>query len=380
MKILQLTSDWKWTGPAAPMLELLLAQRDLGCEVSLACPEPPGGAASSLAQRAHGAGVEPTLLLERARGVSWWRDRADVGRLQALLRGSGFDVVHCWHTRDHVLALRATATLRGGGVRLPRVVRSHSSATPIAGWPWNRWLFGPRTAALVCVSPATAERNRWLRRGAPVVGVFGAVDLARFSPDPDPATRVRTRAQLGLEAEDRVVGIVARVQPHRRFDLLLEAMRRLARRDPGARLLVIGRGSQLDSEARRPAAQLGIGDRVVFAGYREGDFVDVLRTVDVFTYLVPGSDGTCRAVLEAAACGLPAVTTDRGALPDIVVHSETGLVVGEDPEALAAAWLALLDAPERRRAMGKAARARAESHFGATRLAGELVALYHDVL
>ena len=52
----------------------------------------------------------------------------------------------------------------------------------------------------------------------------------------------------------------------------------------------------------------------------------MLRASDVFTFLVPGSDGTCRALLEAAACGIPAVTR-RGALPEIVLHGETGLVV-----------------------------------------------------
>ena len=53
---------------------------------------------------------------------------------------------------------------------------------------------------------------------------------------------------------------------------------------------------------------------MIFAGYRDRDYVDVLRAADVFTLLVPGSDGTCRALLEATACGLPAVTTRRGAL------------------------------------------------------------------
>jgi glycosyltransferase involved in cell wall biosynthesis len=96
----------------------------------------------------------------------------------------------------------------------------------------------------------------------------------------------------------------------------------------------------------------------------------------VFTLLVPGSDGTCRALLEAAACGLPAVTTRRGALPEIVVDTETGTVVDEAPEALAAAWRALLRDDGARRRMGAAARRRALQAFSPERRAEEILGFY----
>jgi glycosyltransferase involved in cell wall biosynthesis len=98
------------------------------------------------------------------------------------------------------------------------------------------------------------------------------------------------------------------------------------------------------------------------------------------TFLVPGSDGGCRAVLEAAACGIPAVTTRRGALPEIVRDGETGVLVDERPESLAAAWSALLADPSLRARMGRAARARAESCFTPARLAEAAESLYRQAL
>ena len=98
-----------------------------------------------------------------------------------------------------------------------------------------------------------------------MLGAFGAVDPERFQPRP-PSTIVRK--SLGFRPEHRVIGIVARIQRRRRFDLLLEAMSRLAQRDENARLLVIGRGTHSEAVAKIPAAKLGISDRVVFAGYR----------------------------------------------------------------------------------------------------------------
>jgi glycosyltransferase involved in cell wall biosynthesis len=115
---------------------------------------------------------------------------------------------------------------------------------------------------------------------------------------------------------------------------------------------------------------------VVFAGYRDADYAEVLRAMDVFTFLVPGSDGTCRALLEAAACGIPAVTTRRGALPEIVREGETGILSDEDPAALARAWLRLLsDAPLRER-LAAAAAAGARDRVAPARFAAGVEAVY----
>ena len=371
MKILQLSSDWKWTGPAAPMVQLASAQRAAGHEVTLVCAPAPPETRPALWERAEEAGVPSAFALSRSRGVRPLRDRDDAAKLRALIDERDVEMVHTWHTRDHVLALRAARRRRRAG--RTRIVRSYKLAEPIPAHPANRWLFGPGTDGLICVSQASADANRRLRGGRPVAAVFGAVDLERFAPGkPDPAVR----ASLGLLPDHRVVGIVARAQRHRRFDLLLEAMARLAARDPRARLVVIGRGTHIDETAVRPAERMGIADRVVFAGYRTDDYVDVLRCLDVFTFLVPGSDGGCRAVIEAFACGLPAVTSRRGALPEIGVQGETGFAVDEDPAALAAAWEALLEDDGARAARGRAARERAEREFSPKRLLERVDALY----
>ena len=370
MRILQVSSDWKWTGPAEPMLRLAEAQRARGHEVAMAYPGAPGDASRALASEAEAAGFPSVVPLERRRGVSLLADRADAARLRDWFGAHAIDVIHCWHTRDHLLAFRA----RRPGTA---IVRSYRSAERIARAPWNRWLFGPATDGLLCVSPETARTNASLRGGRPIAGAFGAVDLARFVPAP---AQHAVRASLGLAPEHEVVGIVARAQRHRRFDLLLEAAALLFAKRPNARLLVVGRGTHHAEVAREPAARLGIADRVVFAGYRGDDYADVLRAIDVFTFLVPGSDGTCRALLEAAACGIPAVTTRRGALAEIVADGETGLLADETPAALAAAWEALLADPARRAAFGAAAHARAAKRFAPDVLADTVSGLYDAAL
>ncbi len=373
MKILQVTSDWKWTGPAEPMLRLALALRDRGHEVALAAPEPLRPSGRSLVSEARAAGLAPSLAFAPGRGLALPRDARDALALRRFVAAHGVEVVHAWHTRDHLLAVAATAGRR----KQTAIVRSLRTADPPSAAPWTRWLLGPATDALVCVSPGSAERWRPLRGARPIFGVFGAVDPTRFHSAPgDPAVR----ESLGLKPEHRVVGIVARVQPHRRFDLVLKAALELFRVDRAARLIVIGRGTRHAELVQEPAIRLGIADRVVFAGYRTEDYAEILRTIDVFTMLVPGSDGTCRALLEAAACGVPAVVSPRGALPELVVHGVTGLVVPETSNALAEAWGALLQDSERRAALGKAAAERAQRLFVPERFAAEIEAIYAAAL
>jgi glycosyltransferase involved in cell wall biosynthesis len=373
VKILHVTSDWKWTGPAEPMLRLALALRERGHEVALAVPEAPLPAARSLAGEARRMGLSPSLGLAPGRGLAVPRDLRDARALRAFLSAQEVELVHAWHTRDHLLAVAATAGRR----KRTAVVRSARYADPPLGTPWTRWLLGPATDALVCVSPGSAERWRPLRGARPTFGVFGAVDPTRFhTASGDPTVR----ESLGLKPEHRVVGIVARVQPHRRFDLVLDAATELFRGDPAARLLVVGRGTRHAELVQEPALRLGIADRIVFAGYRTEDYPEVLRTIDVFTMLVPGSDGTCRALLEAASCGVPAVVSPRGALPELVVHGVTGLVVPETSSALAGAWGALLRDTDRRLTLGKAAAERARRLFVPERFAAEVEAVYASAL
>jgi len=194
------------------------------------------------------------------------------------------------------------------------------------------------------------------------------IDLARF----DPARVVSSRATLGVPEDAFCLGIVARMQTHRRFDVLLEAVRRAAERAPELRVLVVGRGTHRRSVAEEPARRLGLADRVVFAGYRAADYVDVLSALDVKAFLVPGSDGSCRAVREALALGRPVIAAARGMLPEIVEHGATGLVIEDTPETLADAIVRLCRDRELRERMGRAARESARRRFS---LAGQAEAI-----
>lgn len=373
MKILHLTGDWKWTGPAEPMLNAVVALRARGHRVDTAFPLPPQERAG-LIERARERGVEPLLRLARGQGWRPLRDRRDVRRLRKLIARGDYDVVHAHHTRDHILARLA---LRG----LPtRLVASWHHGDPVPRRIWNRWLLGPRGAdGLVVLGERIASAARrdlgWPAERVAVVP--GSVDAERFAPRTPSA---EMRSELGLGGGERVIGLVARLQPHRRVELLLEAFARALRSVPELRLVVVGRGTRAREVLEQPVAALGLGAHVIRAGWRGADYLDVLSLFDALVFLVPGSDGSCRAVLECMALEIPVIASPRGILPDTVADGETGRIVPEDADALAAAFVDLWREPERWRALGKAARRRVLERYTPALAAERLESFYASLL
>jgi glycosyltransferase involved in cell wall biosynthesis len=293
----------------------------------------------------------------------------DVVRLRRAARD--LDLVHAHFSHDHGLALLA---LRGR--REARVVRTVHSSRSLRDRALQR-LAHRRSDGLVAVCQAHA---RLLVEGfgvdpRRVLASRGAVDPVAFSPQgPD------LRAELGLVPGQPVAGIVSRIKPDRRHAELLDAFRLVARRLPEARLVVVGRGEGLE-EVRSRAAAAGLARQVIFAGYRSGPaLAAAYRTLDCKVLLAEGNDGTCRALLEAMACGRAGVAWRFGAPAETIVDGETGLLVREgDVPGLAGALLELLGAPDRSRRLGAAARARAVARYGEEGRALEVEAFLETV-
>jgi len=115
--------------------------------------------------------------------------------------------------------------------------------------------------------------------------------------------------------------------------------------------------------AIRPVKSLGIKENVIFTGYRLEDYPRILAALDIKVFLVPGSDGSCRAVREAMAMGNPVIVAKRGILPEIVEDEVSGLVVEDTPENLADAIIRLVDDATLREKIGLAARKRMSEDF-----------------
>jgi len=176
-------------------------------------------------------------------------------------------------------------------------------------------------------------------------------------------------AELGVPEGAPVVGNVAALTGHKDQATLIEAMAQLRPRQPEARLVILGEG-ELRGELEALVRALGLGDRVVFAGFRG----DLDRLLPAFSVLCLSSqlEGLGTSLLDAMAFGLPVVATAAGGIPEAVEDGVTGRVVPpRDPAALAGALAEALGDAARRAAWGKAGRARYRERFTVERMVDE---------
>ena len=377
-RILHLFANYKWTGPADPAIRAAARLRALGLDVVFAQGSfVHEGGEHRVAEELARWAVPVVTGLELRKHFHLGSLLRDVRALRRLLQRDHYAVLHCHQPADHLIASLAIRRLS----QPPVLVRSlYEPEPPKRGWR-ERAAFRRTAAVLAPTAPAQAG----------VVAMFGLpaarVLLQEPVTEPRELAGASARAHLGAGAEHLLVGITARIQPHRRFDLLWDTARAVADQLPQVRFVLLGRGNDEDTRTlvTEPVARLRLQGNVLLPGYQKGAAYEAaLRALDAFLFLVPGSDGTCRAVCDAMAFGLPVVTTRRGILPELVAVRRPGEVPGiaceESAAALAVALVALLRDGERRRRMGDAALRRARLDMDPLRAAQRTRDLYAELL
>lgn len=373
MRALHLFSNAKYTGPAEPALNLVVSLRKLGVEAELAFPALPEGTQHTLLETARDRGVEPILAFRLNKHRNPVSNIFDSVALTRYLKRQPFDVIHCHLENDHRIAAGPARRLG-----IP-IVRSNYDGTGLQK-PARQGPLLRHTARLLEPSQIAldhdAETYGYPRESMQVVP--GAIDVERF----DPSREVPDgRRWLGIPPQAFVVGIVARMQLHRRYEDFFQAIRRLVDAGCDAHAIVVGRGTNQARVGWQPVEALGLTDRVHFPGYIAGEnYVGMVKAFTTKVFLVPGSDGTCRAVREAMAMGKPAVVADRGMLSEIVDDGVDGFVFDGSANGLFEALFTMQKNGQNRIEMGKAARLKAVEQFSLGVQARTVRQVYDQVL
>jgi glycosyltransferase involved in cell wall biosynthesis len=235
-------------------------------------------------------------------------------------------------------------------------------------------------AADVTVANSDAVRadvaNRERRDSARILVIHNAV----LPPYPISEDERRTRrAAWGASDSTVVIGSVANYKRHKGVELLVRATAALV--EPadraGLRLVLVGEGPLRD-ELAQLIRDLDLGDVVVLHG-REREARTVYGAFDVFAF-ASEAEGFPNVVLEAAAAGLPIVTTAAGGTVEIVTEGQTGFLVPiGDERALVVALRRVIDDPAGRRRMGAAAQRDVLRRYGGDRMVEEFAALYRSL-
>lgn len=200
------------------------------------------------------------------------------------------------------------------------------------------------------------------------------VDTFRFTPgNVSESERVRRRHALGISPDLPLITMIAEGTPNKRHALALAALSHMKR---SATLAFVGiTGDELG--LARAARDLRVSDRVVFLGYRH-DVAEILQVSNA-SLLVSEREGLPRSILEAMACGVPAVGTRTRGIVD-AIGDDSLIADYDDAVGLARILDGLFSDPVRARTLGEAARARVVERFALPGIESAYRALYDEAI
>lgn len=344
---------------------------------------PDEGPEGTVVPEATAAGARLEQVDALVRPVRWGRDWIAGRRLRRLIRRIEPQVVHTHSSKAGIVG-RAAAWRE----KVPLVVHTVHGLPFHRGNGWSRnrlYVAAERWAARRChaiVAITGAMEHAMLRRR---IGRPEQFTVIPSGVDPQPfeaafaargAHRARVRASLGIDPEVPVIGMVARLDPLKGQDDLLDCLPLLRRRWPSLRVLLVGDGRHRARIERR-LRYSDLGACVHLAGRVPVASVPGWYPAMDLQVLPSYQEGQGRTLVEGMLLGVPAVGYDAGGIPEVCLHGETGLVVptGEG-RRLRGALLDLLADPECRVRMGARGRAVALERFTARRMTDQLAELY----
>lgn len=256
-----------------------------------------------------------------------------------------------------------------------------------------------KIAQMVRASALTAFEERLVRQSAAVIAVsaFTAQTVRRLLSVPQEALRT---VKNGIDAKefedgnprafrekfpglgDKTVLCVGRLERSKGLHYLIPAFARVVSRVPDATMAIVGTGNEdYLRELTQSARSAGISDRLIFTGRIPQDLLPHAYAASAVVALPSLMEGFGISALESMAASRPCVATRVGAVPEVVRHRETGLLVNPaDSKGLADAFVELLSDPDLGKEMGKKGLEVVKRDFSLERMTNDTLGVYRSVV
>ena len=244
----------------------------------------------------------------------------------------------------------------------PKLEKMHRILLPLTKRIWSK------SSAVIALSQGLKDIALKSAPNQEIDVISNGIEINHFSPG---STAKKQNSSLKLIT-------VSRLLERKGIHHLLEA---IAKPDPlPVTLTIIGTGSY-EGELRRICTELGLNDRVNFLGFvRREELPEHYRQHDLFT-LPSQTESFGLVFAEAMSCGLPILGTFVGGIPELVRHGTDGILVSPaEPGKIRESLETILNNPEKRIAMGLAARQRIEEKYAWRMIASKYHERYLEVL
>ena len=367
MKVIHLISGGDVGGAKTHVLSLLTGLRQ-HMQVRLVCFR-----SGAFADEAKRAGIDVEVIEESP--------PAEYAKLKKLIVEGGYDVIHCHGSRGNMMgALMKRAT------GIPAVTTVHSDyKLDYMGRPLARVSYGLINALSLRrldyhIGVSDPVTDMLIDRGFSAQNLFTIYNGPDFTVPEREIERAAFLRTLGLNYQegDVVAGIVARLNPVKDIATLLRAFAAATRQAPALKLVIAGDG-ELSQELRRQAQELGIAQRVCFAGW-VSDMDGLYRCMDI-NLLTSLSETFPYALTEGARMGLPTISSRVGGVPMLIDHGVSGFLFDPGDDRALAGYLATLGKDGQKRAvMGRRLREKAANNFSLDSMVKRQLEIYETII
>lgn len=278
--------------------------------------------------------------------------------LKRIIDEGDFQIIHCHTPVGAMITRLAAQDVRKRGTKVIYTAHGFHFHKGSSVFSWLayypvEWVLAHLTDVLLTMNQedyTLAKKKMHARRVEYVPGV--GIDTTRFAHHRQ--DRLEKRRELGFREEDFLILTVAEMNKNKNQSMVLKALARLKDMPEYANIkyLICGMGAY-ETVLRQEAKDLGVEDHVFFLGYRK-DIPQIHRASDLFAFL-SYREGLPVALMEAMSSGMPTVCSAARGNTDLIENGKEGLIVANEPQAVADAILKLYHEPDLRDQFGQAA-------------------------
>lgn len=300
-------------------------------------------------------------------------------RLVDLIRTNHYDIVHTHLIRSDLLGTLAAKIARNKTL----ISSKHND-----DWFYHnavvaqteRWLC-KQSRQVIVISQALAnfyQSNSLIHDETKLNRIHYGLDLKEFDHKLLKTQKKEIYQPLGIPEGAQIVLTVGRLEVQKGQHYLINAFPKIHAYSPNIHLIIVGQGS-LHFQLENHIKKLGLSSHIHLLGWRP-DVQSLMAASDIF--VLPSLwEGFGLVLLEAMAAQCPVIASNISAIPEIVVHGKTGILVPpRDSDALAQAILDLLQNSEQRLSMGREGRLRVMTDFTVERMVDRTITVYKRCL